>query len=210
MLREEEIIERFPFYAKLGKRNKEYFLQKCNKATFSKKAQLLPSTGASFIFIRKGALNVFATGDNGEEGFAFRVGKNEACFVSEKLIYKFCSNSEVIFIDEDTATWLKGVSVEAENLLLKLKIKNLESAMQCVNEIVFSSVDRRIAKHLLNETARTHNNTVSVTHEELAVFIWSSREVVTRRLKALVEVGAIETSRGKIVIKNRDYLKKIK
>ena len=87
MLREEEIIERFPFYAKLGKRNKEYFLQKCNKATFSKKAQLLPSTGASFIFIRKGALNVFATGDNGEEGFAFRVGKNEACFVSEKLIY---------------------------------------------------------------------------------------------------------------------------
>ena len=210
MLREEEIIERFPFYAKLGKKNKELFLQKCYKHNFSKSEQLLYNGGIRYLFVKRGALNVFATGDNGEEGYVFHVGKGDACFVNEKLIYKFCSNTEAVCIDEDTETWLKSVSVDAYNFLLKLKIKNYESALFSVNERAFSSVDKRIAKYLLKETARTHNNMVSVTHEELAIFIWSSREVVTRRLKAFVEAGAIETSRGKIAIKNRDYLKKIK
>ena len=58
--------------------------------------------------------------------------------------------------------------------------------------------------------AKTGDTTIHLTHEEVARFIGSAREVVTKVLKYFVEEGTVALSRGKIEIidkgKLRSYL----
>ncbi|MBQ9091407.1 MAG: winged helix-turn-helix domain-containing protein, partial [Anaerotignum sp.] len=63
---------------------------------------------------------------------------------------------------------------------------------------------------LWDEMVKTNDMTIRLTHEEVARFIGSAREVVTKVLKYFVEEGVVALSRGKIEIidkaKLRNYL----
>ena len=79
-----------------------------------------------------------------------------------------------------------------------------------MQQILFMGADKRVAHFLWDEMAKTGDMTIRMTHEEVARFIGSAREVVTKVLKYFVEEGAVVLSRGKIEIidktKLRNYL----
>ena len=78
--------------------------------------------------------------------------------------------------------------------------------MWVMQQILFMSMDKRLAVFLLEESVKTGKDTVKLTHEQIAKYMGSAREVVSRMLKYFSSEGIISTSRSegvRILDKNR-------
>ena len=57
-------------------------------------------------------------------------------------------------------------------------------------------MDKRLAIFLLDECSKTGSDTVKLTHEQIAKYMGSAREVVSRMLKYFASEGMIVSSRS--------------
>ena len=97
----------------------------------------------------------------------------------------------------------------------EVKIFSLEAAlgrfsdvMWVMQQILFMSMDKRLAIFLLDEIAKNGDATVKLTHEQIAKYMGSAREVVSRMLKYFSVEGIIAVSRGEgIRILDKDRLR---
>lgn len=78
-----------------------------------------------------------------------------------------------------------------------------------MKQILFMSFDRRLATFLLDESAKTNSDTITLTHEQIARYMGSAREVVSRMVKYFDKEGIIEAHRGGIKILDKGRLKKL-
>ena len=70
-------------------------------------------------------------------------------------------------------------------------------------------LDERLAIFLYDEITATKSDEIKLTQEQIAKYIGSAREVVSRMLKVFQNEGILELSRGSIRIIDKDKLKKI-
>ena len=78
--------------------------------------------------------------------------------------------------------------------------------MWVMQQIIFMSMDKRLAIFLLDESSKTSSDTIKLTHEQIAKYMGSAREVVSRMLKYFSNEGLISASRTegiKIINKKR-------
>ena len=72
------------------------------------------------------------------------------------------------------------------------------------------SIDKRLAIFLLDEAAQSGSDTVKLTHEQIAKYMGSAREVVSRMLKYFVSEGLVEASRtGGIRLLDKQGLRRL-
>ena len=81
--------------------------------------------------------------------------------------------------------------------------------MWVMQQILFMNFDRRLAIFLLDEMARTGDDTLHLTHEQIARNMGSAREVVSRMLKYFSSEGMTEVSRKGIKILNKQALQQL-
>jgi CRP/FNR family transcriptional regulator len=79
--------------------------------------------------------------------------------------------------------------------------------MWAMQQILFMSMDKRLAVFLWDELSKTQGDTVRLTHEQIARYIGSAREVVSRMLKYFASEGIVELSRGGIRILDKGKLR---
>jgi len=60
----------------------------------------------------------------------------------------------------------------------------------------------------VDELAKSNHTTIYLTHDEIARYIGSAREVVTKVLKYFAREGVVSLGRGKIEVIDRNKLKK--
>ena len=110
------------------------------------------------------------------------------------------------------APTLRAVSESNPQLMIfnqGIALDRFSEIMWTLQQVLFFSVDRRLAGYLLKESSKRGDNTVKATHEQIAVSIGSAREVVSRMLKRFTEDGIIKLSRGSLSILDKDSLKGI-
>ncbi len=81
--------------------------------------------------------------------------------------------------------------------------------MWVMQQILFMSMDKRLAIFLTDEAARTGSDTVLMTQEQIARYIGSAREVVSRMLKYFSSEGIVEVSRKGVKILDKSRLRKL-
>jgi CRP/FNR family transcriptional regulator len=74
---------------------------------------------------------------------------------------------------------------------------------------MFKGFDRRLASFLVAEYDRTGSATIKLTHEAIAGYISSAREVVARMVKRFSDEGWIEQKRGAIKLLDIDTLREL-
>ena len=67
--------------------------------------------------------------------------------------------------------------------------------MWVMQQILFMSFDRRLAIFLLDESSKLGSDTIKLTHEQIAKYMGSAREVVSRMLKYFISEGIVSSSR---------------
>ena len=90
---------------------------------------------------------------------------------------------------------------EFRNFVFNGFADRLSAMMQRTMELVSHSVDQRLAAALVEYTKRGSDDaSIELTHEQLAIEIGTSREVITRRLAQMEKAGLVKRLRGRIEV----------
>ncbi|MCW8888053.1 MAG: Crp/Fnr family transcriptional regulator, partial [Gammaproteobacteria bacterium] len=74
----------------------------------------------------------------------------------------------------------------------------LADVITLVEEITFRRMDKRLAGYL-QQQRQQHGDQLTITHQQIAADLGSSREVISRLLKDLQQRGELSLGRGQIV-----------
>lgn len=205
----------FPFWNKISDSDREYICRHSSAVTYPKGANVHDSTECSGVFfIRSGCLRVYIMSEEGKDITLYRLHAGDMCMLSASCVLKTVTFDVFIDAEEDSDCYVVGGPAFAavSEQCPDIKIFSLESAiskfsdvMWVMQQILFMSMDKRLAIFLSDESARIKSDTIALTHEQIAKYMGSAREVVSRMLKYFANEGIVELSRKgvKIIDKKR-------
>lgn len=167
-----------------------------------------------FPLLLEGSIKVVKLAANGRELLLYRVTPGGSCIISSSCLLGR-SDYNARGITETPATLLalpvNGFSAlmmehaPFRDFVFHLFAERIAELMQLVEEVAFARLDQRLAKLLL---AR-NQNTLSVTHQQLADELGSVREIVSRLLKGFVAQGLVTLGREQLSIIDRAGLQRL-
>ncbi len=223
MLKKEDSVllsSRLPFWENLRPNQQDYLLTSTKMAHFSK-GQAFNSTGddcGGVLLLLKGMLRAYIISDEGREVSLYRLESGDACTLSAACImqtidFDIFINSEaetdVLLISTAAFSRLAAENVYAELFCYKTATERFSDVMWTMQQILFTSFDKRLAAFLLEETAKNGSSAIHMTHEQIARYLGSAREVVSRMLKYFSGEGYVTLSRGGITVTDEKRLRKV-
>jgi CRP/FNR family transcriptional regulator, anaerobic regulatory protein len=97
-------------------------------------------------------------------------------------------------------------SLVVANYTNQLLASRITEVMWLVDQVLFKSIDKRLASFLLEESNLEDTTTLEITHEKIASHIGSAREVITRMLKYFQAEKLVKLSRGSIELTDIERL----
>lgn len=164
-----------------------------------------------------GQLRTYILSDEGREVTLFRVYEGEVCVLSASCLMDSISfdvmieaaeDTEVLIIPSVILNQVMGDNPYVELYLYKAAAEKFSEVMWTMQQILFQKIDQRVAQFLWDEMLRSNSQIIKITHDELARYIGSAREVVTKVLKYLSVEKAVELRRGQIIVSDKEKLKK--
>ena len=226
MLEIEEVMEfklfyeeYFPFWNKLTDADKEYLCENSWVAHFEKEQAVHDNTGCSGLFIVKsGKLRLYMLSEEGKEITLYRLSPGDICMLSASCVLQ--SISFDVYVDAEIPSEcyvINGMAfnaiservLEVKNYALEIALGRFSDVMWIMQQIVFMSMDKRLAIFLLDEITENKADVVALTHEQIARHLGTAREVVTRMLKHFSADGIVEVSRKGIKIIDKKKLQDI-
>lgn len=170
------------------------------------------------LLIKSGELRTYILSEDGRDITLFRLGPDELCILSASCILQNITfdvhidaekESEVLLIKSSVFQQICNENIYAENFSYKATIDRFSDVMWAMQQILFMSFDKRLTIFLLDEISRTGSNTIVMTHEQIAKYVGSAREVVSRMLKYFESEGFVRLSRGKIEVIDKVQLREM-
>lgn len=172
---------------------------------------------AGLLLVRSGQIRAYILSEDGREVTLYRLFQGDTCVLSASCVLDEVAFDVLIDAVEDTEAvlipigifhQLMAANVYVELYSYKMATERFSDVMWSVQQILFMGVDRRLAIFLWDEMVKNGKDTVSYTHDQMARYIGSAREVVSRMLKYFGQEGIIHQSRGSIRILDREKLKR--
>ncbi len=211
--------EVFPFWEEISDTDKSYICQNSYTFTYPMGKNVHDGGECSgVILVRSGSLRVYMMSENGKDITLYRLHKGDMCMLSASCVLEAITFDVFIDADEDSECCVIGgpafAAVSQRNPCIKIfaletAVSRFSDVMWVMQQILFMSMDKRLAIFLSDESARTNSDVISLTHEQIARYIGSAREVVSRMLKYFANEGIVEVSRKGIKILDRKLLRKL-
>lgn len=210
----------FPIWDKLSEREMDLILRQSSLTEYTKGENVHGNTGkcTGAVFVKSGVLRTYILSDEGKEITLYRLYPGDVCMLAASCVMETITfdvfvdaeeKSEVCIINASALTELTTKNVFIENYVLKLTSERFSEVMWAMQQILFMSFDRRLAVFLLAEIEKVGGDTIHLTQEQIAKYMVSAREVVSRMLKYFSQEGLVEVSRGGVKILDREKLKVI-
>ena len=196
----------FPFWDNIKDYDRETFVKSSQTIDFRAGTNIHDGgecTGV--IIVKSGVLRLYLLSDEGKEVTLYRLFPGDTCILSASCVLHNITFDVFIDAEEDSRCVVVG-GCAYEGLWQRsdaVKIYTYETAlarfsdvMWVMQQILFMSMDKRLAIFLLDEAAKSGGDTVKLTHEQIAKYMGSAREVVSRMLKYFVSEGLISQSRS--------------
>lgn len=160
-----------------------------------------------------GVVRVYKIGETGREITLYRFGQGQSCILTANAILSQQTFPALATVEQDAeAVMIPAASFREwvrrydawQSFVFNLLSQRLASMMAIVEEVAFGRMDERVARFLL-ERARA-KPIISITHQEIAAELGSSREVISRLLADLASRGVIRQSRGQVEILDAEIL----
>lgn len=87
-----------------------------------------------------------------------------------------------------------------KNLIMQTYNARFRDLLNTIDNIAFRRMDERLEEYLFTKIKATQSDTISITHQEIASELGTSREVISRLLKQMEKKGKIKLGRNKINI----------
>lgn len=211
--------EYFPFWNRLSDSDKQYLCQNSMPVHFEKEQSVHNNSECSGLFIVKtGRLRLYMLSDEGKEITLYRLSPGDLCMLSASCVLQSITFDVYVDAEEPSDCYMingmafRDVServLEVKNFALETAVQRFSDVMWIMQQIVFMSMDKRLAIFLLDEIAANGTDLIAMTHEQIARHLGTAREVVTRMLRHFAADGWIEVTRKGIRILDMKKLRDI-
>ena len=209
--------EKFPFWDKMHENDKETFCRTSQSVKFEKGTNIHNGNECTgVILVKSGSLRLYMLSEEGKEITLYRLFRGDVCILSASCVLQSITfdvfvdseeNSDCVIVGgcayEDVARRLP----EAKIFALETALARFSDVMWAMEQILFMSMDKRLAIFLLDEISKSENDTGTLTHEQIAKYMGSAREVVSRMLKYFATEGLVDTSRKGIKVLDKKRLR---
>ena len=124
----------------------------------------------------------------------------------------------MIKAEKDTELWIVPAeiyqsimqeSAPVSNFTNEIMASRFSEVMWLMEQIMWKSLDKRVAAFLLEEVSIEGTSHLKITHETIANHLGSHREVITRMLRYFQNEGMVKLSRSSIEITNAKKLEEL-
>jgi len=168
------------------------------------------------LLVKSGQLRAYILSDEGREITIYRLFDRDLCLFSASCMMRSIQFEVAIEAEKDTELWgipsevyqrLMEESAPVSNYTNEIMATRFSEVMWLMEQIMWKSMDKRVAAFLLEESAIEGTNVLKITHEAIANHLGTHREVVTRMLRYLQSEGAVKLTRGTVEITDEAVLK---
>ena len=172
----------------------------------------------SLFLVKSGQLRAYMLSDEGREITLYRLFERDMCLFSASCLMRSIQFEITIEAEKDCELWVIPVrlyqvimeeSAPLSNYTNEVMASRFTDVMWLIEQIMWKSLDKRLAAFLLEESAIEDSSRLKITHEEIANHLGSHREVITRMLKYFQNEGGVSLSRGAVEITDHGWLEKI-
>lgn len=209
----------FPFWEKISETDRDLICQNSYSMTYSKGTHIHDGNECSgVIFVCAGSLRLYMMSDEGKDITLYRMHKGDMCMLSASCVLQTITFDVFIDAEEDSSCFVISgpafAAVSERNPDIKIfslqaAVSRFSDVMWVMQQILFMSMDKRLAIFLSDESARLGSDTITLTHEQIARYMGSAREVVSRMLKYFSNEGIVKVSRGGIEILDKKRLREL-
>ena len=211
--------EIFPFWREIADGDRAYICRNSRSVVYPKGKNIHDGNECSgVILVRSGSLRLSIMSDEGKDITLYRLQKGDMCMLSASCVLSAITFDVFIDAEEDSACYVISgpafAAVSERNPSIKIfaletAVSRFSDVMWVMQQILFMSMDRRLAIFLSDEAARTGTDTITYTHEQIARYMGSAREVVSRMLKYFASEGIVEVLRGGVRILDKKRLRQL-
>ena len=170
------------------------------------------------LLIRKGQLRVYTLSSEGREITLYRLFEMDTCLFSASCVMPDILFDVVVEAEKDCEFYIlpsclfKDMMEESAviaNYANQLISSRFSEVMWLMEQIMWKSFDKRLAKFLLEESALEESLQLKLTHERIANHLGTAREVVTRMLRYFQSEGMVTLTRGTIELTDPNKLEQL-
>jgi CRP/FNR family transcriptional regulator len=171
------------------------------------------------LLIKSGQLRAYILSDEGREITLYRLFGRDMCLFSASCMLHSIQFEIFIEAEKDTEMWViptetyKSIMQESAplaNYTNELMSDRFSDVMWLIEQILWKSLDKRLADFLIKESEIENTDELKITHEIIANHLGSHREVITRMLKYFQDEGIVRLSRGKIHLLDKHKLAELR
>lgn len=171
------------------------------------------------LLIKSGQLRAYILSEEGREITLYRLFERDICLLSASCIMNSIQFTITVEAEKDTDFWLIPAeayqqlmeeSAPVANFTNELMASRFSEVIWLMEQIMWKSMDKRVAAFLLEEAAIENSNELKITHESIANHLGSHREVITRLLRFLQNEGMVKLSRGTVKLLDEAKLAKLR
>lgn len=167
------------------------------------------------LLVKSGQLRAYILSDEGREITLYRLFDMDICLFSASCMIRSIQFEITIEAEKNTELWVipaktyKSIMEESApvaNYTNELMASRFSEVMWLIEQIMWKSLDKRVAAFLLEEAAIEESRELKITHETIANHLGSHREVITRMLRYFQNEGMVKLSRGLVTILDAEKL----
>ena len=170
------------------------------------------------LLVHSGQLRAYILSEEGREVTITRFFEMDICLFSASCVMPNMQFDIFIEAEKDSEIWvipaclyqnLMDESLAIANYSHNLITSHFSEVMWLMEQIMWKSFDKRLAKFLLEESALEGTLSLKITHEKIANHMGTAREVVTRMLRYFQSEGMVKLTRGTVDIVDAGALEKL-
>lgn len=170
------------------------------------------------LLISSGQLRAYILSEEGREITLYRLFDMDMCLFSASCMMRSIQFEVIIEAEKDTDLWLIPVEVYKQlmeesapvaNYTNELMATRFSDVMWLIEQIMWKSLDKRVASFLLEESSIEGTSELKITHEIIGNHLGSQREVITRMLRYFQNESMVKLSRGTVTILDEEKLREL-
>ena len=173
---------------------------------------------AGLVMIKTGQLRAYILSEDGREITLYRLLDRDICLFSASCVMRSVQfeimiaaekESEVFILPPYIFKRIMDESAPLANYVNELMATRFSEVMWLIEQIMWKSVDKRLASFLLEESSLENSDVLQLTHEAIANHLGTAREVVTRMLRYFQNEGYVKLTRGVVEITDREGMENL-
>jgi CRP/FNR family transcriptional regulator len=163
------------------------------------------------VLVVNGRIKIYRQNDEGGEFLIYYLGPGEACAISlicalqsqtSEITAQAIEDTEVLMLPVQLMDELMSKYKSWSHFVIRTYRDRFDEMLTVIDNIAFRNMDERLEFYLKRCRTATGKMILNLTHQEIADDLNSSREVISRLLKKMEQLGKINLNRNSIELIN--------